>query len=145
VLLKAAKPYRGWEAVDVESTPSLASDAPFGGVLIRAIPHTGEDWKRSLVFAHALVNGSRETVLLMAERDMRKAETAYTSAPVRVSAFALRADPDTGQDHFVLIRQSWAAKCYVDAGWALIEAFKLSAPADYEGDRDATACKAPPS
>jgi hypothetical protein len=143
VLLKAAGPERGWETVDVESSPSVSSDAPFGGVLIQAFPHTGEDSKRSVVFARASLNGSPATLLLLADRDMSHAETAYSPAPVQISIFALRKDPDTDQDHFALVRQAWAAKCYVDAQWALMDAFKLSAPAGYEGDRGTSVCKTP--
>jgi hypothetical protein len=145
VLLKAAAPDSGWEAVDLEPSPSLSSDAPFGGILMRASPHTGEDWKRSVVFARADLNGAAATLMLVADRDMAKAETAYSPVPVRLSVFALRKDPDIDQDHFVLVRQSWAPKCYVDARWALIEAFKLSVPATYDGDRGARTCQTPKS
>lgn len=143
VLLKGAGPDSGWEAVDLEPGPSVSSDAPFGGLLMRASPHTGEDWKRSIAFARATLNGAPATLLLLADRDMGQAETAYSPVPVRLSVFALRvASDDTGQDHFVLIRQSWAPKCYVDAQWALIEAFKLSVPPAFEGDRRTSACQA---
>jgi hypothetical protein len=145
VLLKAAGPDSGWEAVDLEPSPSLSSDAPFGGLLMTASPHTGEDWKRSVAFARAALNGAPATLMLVADRDMGQAETAYSPVPVRLSVFALRKDPDIDQDHFILVRQSWAPKCYVDAQWALIEAFKLSVPSTYDGDRGARACQIPKS
>jgi hypothetical protein len=142
VLLKATGPDRDWEAVDVQSLPSVSSDAPFGGVVIKAFPHTGEDSKRSVVFARATLDGAPATLLLLADRDMGHTETAYSPAPVQISIFALRTDADTGQDQFTLVRQAWAAKCYIDARWALIEAFKLSPPPGYEGERATSACKA---
>jgi hypothetical protein len=145
VLLKGAGPNSGWEAVDLELSPSPSSDAPFGGIVMRAFPHTGEDWKRSMIFARAILNGAAATLLLVADRDMDEAETAYSPAPVQFSIFALRGDPDTDQDHFVLIWRTWAPNCYVDAQWALIETFKLAAPAGYEGVRRTTACKVPKS
>jgi hypothetical protein len=145
VLLKGAGPDSGWEAVDLEPGPSVSSDAPFGGLLMRASPHTGEDWKRSIAFARAELNGAPATLLMVADRDMSHAETAYSPVPVQLSIFALHPDSVTGQDHFVLIRRSWAPKCYVDAQWALIEAFKLATPAAYEGDRHTSACQAPKS
>jgi len=145
VLLKGAGRDKGWEAVDLEPSRSISSDAPLGGILMRASPHTGEDWKRSMVFARATLNGAPATLLLVADRDMGQAETAYSPVPVQLSAFALRVDPDTGQDHFVLIRHTWALKCYVDAQWALIETFKLAVPVGYEGVRSTTACNAPKS
>ena len=48
----------GEEIVDAGPVPSLVSDLPFGGELLSAAPHTGEDWKRVVRFACGRVDGA---------------------------------------------------------------------------------------
>ena len=130
----------GEEIVDAEPVPSLVSDVPFGGELLSAAPHTGEDWKRVVRFARGRVDGAPATLMVLAERDMRRARTAYTAVRVQITYFALRRDPEIDADRFVPIGGRWSQRCYVDANLALKDEIKLPLPPDYAGPTTANPC-----
>src|SRR5579875_3379512 len=67
----------GEEVVGADLVPSLISDQRFGGQLLSAAPHTGEDWKRAIRFARGRVNGAQSTLMILAERDLRKASDPF--------------------------------------------------------------------
>jgi len=133
-----------WVAADTEVTPSKVSDEPFGGVLVSAAPHTGEDWRRSIAFAYAKVDGAAAIVMIVGELDMRGAVAAYTPVPAQVSVFRLQEDLDFGDDfRFALIAQAHTTHCYVDVQLAVKDLEGLPLPLEYHGPKTSAAC--PPS
>jgi hypothetical protein len=140
VLLRQTPRGSAWETVDTVQTPSLVSDLPFGGRLISAAPHTGEDWRLSIDFARAKVDGVPAFLMVVGERDMRRADNAYTPVPVDLLIYRLTPDPDVGQDHFVLIERRAAKGCYVDVRLAVRDSLGLPLPAGYEGPRAESPC-----
>ena len=138
--LVVLKTRQGEEIVGAEPVASLVSDARFGGELLSAAPHTGEDWKRTVRFARGRVNGAPATLMILAERDMRKAKDAYTAEPVQITYFELRRDRDADQDQFASLGGRVSARCYVDANLALKDEIELPLPADYEGPPSSAPC-----
>ena len=135
----------GEEIVDARPIPSLVSDARFGGELLSAAPHTGEDWKRVIRFAKGRVNGAPATLMILAERDMRKASTAYTAEPVQITFFELQRDALFNTDSFAPLGSQWSKRCYVDANLALKDELELPLPPDYAGPGASEPCGSGPS
>jgi hypothetical protein len=131
---------QGQEVVVADTIPSLVSDLPFGGNVLRAAPHTGEDWKRVIRFAYGRVGDAPATLMILAERDMRRAENAYAPEPVQITYFRLDHDQDAGEDRFIPIRRSWSTRCYVDANLALRDEARRPLPPDYAGPKAAAPC-----
>jgi hypothetical protein len=131
----------GQEVVSAEPTPSLVSDTPFGGELLSAAPHDGEAWKRVIRFAHAEVNGAPSTLMILAERDMRKAQDPYAGEPVRITYFQLQRDKDFDDDRFMPLGTRWSRRCYGDANLALKDELGLPLPPDYAGPKASEACR----
>jgi hypothetical protein len=131
----------GWVAADAQETPSQISDTPFGGILLSAAPHDGEDWKRSIAFAHAKVSGRPSLLMVVAERDLRRSTNAYAPAPAEVTVFRLTADPEFGDAyHFAPISRRRTIRCYVDVQLAVSEVEGLPLPPNYAGPKASAAC-----
>ena len=130
----------GWETVDAQAVPSGSSDLDFGGALIQASPHAGEDWKRAVAFARAKVDGAPAFVMLVADRDMRRVQTVYDPVPVDILTYRLQKDPGWDQDHFVLADRKRTPRCYVNAWLALKDMTGFPLPTFYDGDGAASPC-----
>jgi len=126
----------GWQTVDVRGSPL----ARVGQELIRAIPHAGEDWKRTVTFARAKINGTPAFVMLVAERDMSKVKTVYDPVPVDLLIYRLQPDVVAEQDHLVLVDKRRSTACYQNAWLALKDMTGVPLPADYEGPAAAAPC-----
>ena len=136
VLARGHVGHDNWVAVDAETTPSLISDVPFGGMLLGAAPHTGEDWKRSITFAHGKVDGAPALLMILAERDMTGTVNNYAPVPAEISIFRLEADPEFEDDfHFVRVTTQRTTCCYVDVQLAVRDAEDLPLPPEYAGPK----------
>lgn len=130
----------GWRTVDAQRIVSAVSDSDFGGELVRAVPHAGDDWRRSISFARAKIDGAPAFIMIVGEREMRQASQAYSPVPARVLIYRLGRDPEIDQPHFILIDQRRTDRCYVNVWLAVHDSLGAPLPADYEGPMASEPC-----
>lgn len=110
-----------WNVVGVEHEADRFED------VIRDQPHTGEDMVRSIRFAHGRLNGTPETLLLTATREMSPEGIPAPSAVV-FEVFRLVASdgvPGTTRDYFERVARMRGATLFCNAEVALSRAFGL--------------------
>jgi hypothetical protein len=125
-----------WQTIGVQAASKPGTDEE----LIVSVPHVGEDWKRTVTFARAKVDGAPAFVMLVAERDMAKAVNVYTPVPVEVRTYRLQPNTVTVQDHLALIDRKPAPGCYQNAWLALKEVTGVPLPEGYEGPTAPETC-----
>jgi hypothetical protein len=143
-LLRDSPPGPLWEVVDAREEPSDISDRPFGGSLLSAAPHDGEDWKRNIAFARGRVDGSPALLLIVGERDLQAthAANAHTAVPADITVYRMQRDDLDQQDHFIPIQHRRTMACYVDVRLAVAQTLKLPLPTGYAGPGTPAPCGA---
>lgn len=128
-----------WEVVGIERGPI----AP--GHVLLDVPHTGEDYVTSVVFATEVDAGRESTVLYVAARDLSGATAIPDPTPVLFEKYRLvpnaRREAGWTPWYFAPVARAMASHRYCHAGIALVLelGFPAALAAPHEGDSEALA------
>jgi len=119
------------------------ADAPFINV-INDVPHTFDDVITSVRFFRSRIGGKPAFLLIIAARDLGKAESLISPAPVAIDIYRLRSfsaeEPGRPIAYFENIRHLVSAGTYCHADKAVATELKLPLPRDYAGPATANGC-----